>query len=355
MQTISLKSIKWTSVRAVFRQIADAQAISRADISEKTGLSLMTVGKVADALSTLGIVRQVKQQKNAAGRRSGMLSLNPDRGTLILDLSEYAFTMLHLRADLLTVKEYPFAFNRDFTFSENLSIFLKGAAEYLRDAFPPDHCLGIGVSLPFPYDEGSDRVLAGPQSSLAGISLGAALRNAFPGCRILIEEAVKSAATSNAYSIADADSSVILYCNIADRCVKGALLDAGRLLRGAHGAAGNFGSMALSSGRSLNSVIRADTTGENNADEIAKMLHNVILTVDPSSIVLDCELPCGTDVFTDLVKESLCTRYGYTADTLPDFVRVPCTYRHAHRGLAIRLREDDLYRTIFPEDSEILL
>lgn len=53
MNNISLRSIKYESIKAIFTSIADSEKISRAEISEKTGLSLVTIGKIADALSTL--------------------------------------------------------------------------------------------------------------------------------------------------------------------------------------------------------------------------------------------------------------------------------------------------------------
>ncbi|MBE6599562.1 MAG: hypothetical protein E7638_08985 [Ruminococcaceae bacterium] len=50
MKNISLQSIKWESVRSIFSIIAERDTVSRAEIAEGTGLSLVTVGKAADAL-----------------------------------------------------------------------------------------------------------------------------------------------------------------------------------------------------------------------------------------------------------------------------------------------------------------
>lgn len=349
MQEISLKSMKWENVKAIFRAIADADMISRADISDRTELSLMTVGKVADALLDLGIVRQVKQQKNVAGRRAGILSLNSERYAMILDLGDHAFSMIVLGADLRPVKQFTYMTNDDFTFAENLSLFLKDAAAYLIANIPPTACLGIGVSLPAPYEEQTDRILTDAHSPFSGIRIKEMIRSAFPDVPILIDDAVNAAAASNAYDIPQAENVLMLYCSIADKCVKGALWDTGRLVRGAHSHAGNYGHMMLSRGRTLNSAIRADNTNEDNAAEIAKLVHNIILTVDPHTIVLNSSLPGSADVFGDLVKEELCAQYGYTEGTLPHFSYGHAACRHAHRGLAIRLREDDLYRMIFGE------
>ena len=93
MQNISLKSIKWESIKAIFNSISAAEKISRADISAETGLSLMTVGKVADALLNMHIVSQAKASAGTAGRRAGMLSINSTPYAVILDLTSPNFHM----------------------------------------------------------------------------------------------------------------------------------------------------------------------------------------------------------------------------------------------------------------------
>ena len=60
MNNISLKSIKYESIKAIINSISEADRISRAEISEKTDLSLVTVGKIADALLERNVVTQIK-------------------------------------------------------------------------------------------------------------------------------------------------------------------------------------------------------------------------------------------------------------------------------------------------------
>ena len=99
MNNISLKSIKYESIKAIINAISEADRISRAEISEKTDLSLVTVGKIADALLERNVVTQVKEVRSQAGRRAGLLSINPERFALILDFTRYQFrcAILNLR------------------------------------------------------------------------------------------------------------------------------------------------------------------------------------------------------------------------------------------------------------------
>ena len=88
MERINLSSIKKESVRAIFHAITGKDQISRAEIAELTGLSLMTVGKVVDALLERHVIIQSKEIKNMAGRRAGLVSLNTDKFFMIIDLTD---------------------------------------------------------------------------------------------------------------------------------------------------------------------------------------------------------------------------------------------------------------------------
>ncbi len=353
MQSINQKSIRWESVKSIFNVIADAEKISRADIAEATGLSLMTVGKIADTLTELGIVRQSKESRNAAGRRAGILSLSPNYCALILDFTGAVLSFSVLTAGLHLHKEIPCSYNGSFTYEENIGLFLKEAQAYMA-SLDTCTCMGIGVVLPAPLDHRNGCACVDARSPLYGLPIAAKVRQAFPALPVYFETSVYAAAISNVLDVSEHADQVILYCFTADGCVQGAISQGGVILRGAHGVAGNFGRMALSRGRTLASAIRKENPIRDNAAEIAKMLHNVILTVDPDTVALESELPGSTNAFIDLLKEELCTQYGYTEDTLPLFKYSQCPYRHAHRGLALQIREAYLYREIIGEDIQYI-
>ena len=64
MEKYSLGSIKRDSIRRVFAVIEKEESVSRLAISKETGLSLMTVGKIADAFA------EKKLQALSAERRT---------------------------------------------------------------------------------------------------------------------------------------------------------------------------------------------------------------------------------------------------------------------------------------------
>ena len=124
MNNISLRSIKYESIKAIFTSIADSEKISRAEISEKTGLSLVTIGKIADALLDLDIISQVKEVRPQAGRRAGMLSVNENKFALILDFTSYEFRYAVLDLRLSMTEKSQYQYRNELTFEENLGCFL---------------------------------------------------------------------------------------------------------------------------------------------------------------------------------------------------------------------------------------
>ena len=112
MNNITLKSIKCESIKSIFSSIADAE------ISAKTDLSLVTVGKVADALLDMNIVCQVKEVKPQAGRRAGLLGVNPDKFAVILDITSYDFRVSVLDLRLHLVEKYIFNHKQEMLYED---------------------------------------------------------------------------------------------------------------------------------------------------------------------------------------------------------------------------------------------
>ena len=103
MEKYSLGSIKRDSIRRVFACIRKKSLISRLEISKEIGLSLMTVGKIADALADNNIIIQQKGTTGSVGRKASFISLNNDNFALVLDLSEEnnSFAVVNIGGEVL--------------------------------------------------------------------------------------------------------------------------------------------------------------------------------------------------------------------------------------------------------------
>ncbi len=340
MENISLRSIKLESIKSIFRSISSADSISRATVSEETGLSLMTVGKVADALLTLRVITQVKETKSSAGRRAGLLSVNPDNYAFILDLTSHRFTATVINMRLDVVEKYKYSYRPDASFADNLSIFLGECRIFLSRNFRLDKCIGCGVSVPGPYFEETDHVRCDTSDEWRDIAVGKMVRETLHPSLFCIDASYNAAAMSNISGIPDAREKMILYWFIGDDGICGTIVSRGEIVRGAHNAAGNFGQMIVARGVTLSEAIKPSATMQANAFELAKAIHNVMHAVDPDRIILECEMYRNDpDEFVDMVRSTLSENFAHTSETVPELTSSACKYRHSHRGLTIRLRE----------------
>lgn len=346
MQNISLKSIKWESVKSIFGVIAGTSSVSRAEISAATGLSLMTVGKVTDPLLSMGIILQTKETRAAAGRRAGLLRVNPAHYAVILDLTSQDFSMNVIDMNLDMVEKFTHAYNDDFFFEENLTLFLKDVHTYLSDRADTNACVGIGVSAPGAYSPLTDQVSGDRLLGLSSIPLAKTISERLPGLPLHIDAAVNAAAMSNVLQIENYREKQIHYWFVDAGYVCGAIVDRGEILRGAHNAAGNFGKMHIVRGRTLEAMLRLANTPDENASLVAGTIYNTLMFADPDHIVIECELYHHRDAFIDLLRTYLSDHYQLAEDAVSLIAGSECDYRHAHRGLAIQLREMWLARQI---------
>ena len=69
------------------------QPLSRADLSRKSGLQPSTVSLIVDELIASGWVLEGENSKSARGRRPTMLSLNPKRCVIAVDIHPSQVTL----------------------------------------------------------------------------------------------------------------------------------------------------------------------------------------------------------------------------------------------------------------------
>ena len=84
MEDFGLDRIRRESIKRIFSCIPADRHISRLEISEKTGLSLMTVGKITDALLEKGVVSYAKSEDGGVGRKAKHISLSDEKKLIVL-------------------------------------------------------------------------------------------------------------------------------------------------------------------------------------------------------------------------------------------------------------------------------
>ncbi|MBQ4137556.1 MAG: winged helix-turn-helix domain-containing protein [Clostridia bacterium] len=84
MEDFGLDKIRRESIKKIFSCIPADGNISRLEISEKTGLSLMTVGKITDYFLEKGVVKYAKSEDGGVGRKAKHISLSDEKNMIVL-------------------------------------------------------------------------------------------------------------------------------------------------------------------------------------------------------------------------------------------------------------------------------
>lgn len=338
MENINLSSIKRESVKAIYNSIASSNKISRAQISEQTGLSLMTVGKVVEALLNYNIIKQSKEVKTAAGRKAGLISTNSGNFCVIIDLTSVNFSMVIVNVRLEPVDQIKYNYNIEMFYENNLMLFLYNVKMFLEKNYNMDECIGYGVSLPGPYNAATDTMMASRIYDLMNLHIKEIITNVFETNSIYIESSVNVAAISNVTKIADYKNKTILYWFIGDY-IAGTVVVNGEIMHGSHNVAGDFGQTIVSYGKTLDAAIKDCAEMQNAAHELGKTLYNVIKIIDPDVIILEYEIFGKSPEFFEALKDALLNHYHLPASFMPEIISGGCNIRHSQRGLAMKLRE----------------
>ncbi len=351
MPNTCLKSIKYESIKSIFTSIADADKISRADISTQTNLSLVTVGKIADALLELNVVRQVKEAQAHAGRRAGILSVNEDKFALILDITSYDFriAVLSLRLDLK--ERSTFEYDKTKSYEENLRTFFLSASAMIHSNYRIENCFGVGIAVPGSYNALTDKISSNRIPELCAIPIRAAAEKLFPSVPLLIETHTNAAARSNLFHVEDYAEKNVLYWYVAADYVCGAYIVGDRLILGKNDRACDFGQLYARRGMKLEDLIASCTDAATCAETLSGVIYNVFKVLNPHTIIMEFELPFSCENIFGYIRALLQSRYGMEENDIPEFKMACCRFRNSHQGLTMGLRELWLDRIVFGTEN----
>lgn len=109
---------------ACYSAIGERVTLTRAELAQATGLSVMTAGKIADAMIECGILCEEKLPCAVAGRRPGKLRFSDSPAFLILGLYCRRFTAHVLSPGMQAREICTYDYNDVFPYDDNVLIFL---------------------------------------------------------------------------------------------------------------------------------------------------------------------------------------------------------------------------------------
>ena len=237
---------------AVYRALAAGESASRAALAQRTGLSVPTVASILHELTAIGAVRPDGLEDGTGGRPAQRVALEPDaRHVLAVDLSGRHARAL--RIDLLGLPRSDHAGPALRPgFEPALIAWLAGLLD--EAGAPP--VARIALAVPGVVDPADGHVDLAPALGWHDFGLAELLETAL-GRPTLLENDVNALALAELRYGVGAGADHVIYVAIGSGIGAGVVVH-GRLLRGAHAAAGEIGS-------SLTPMPARGAAGEENA------------------------------------------------------------------------------------------
>lgn len=337
MEKNILKSVKSESIKNIFNTVAANCFISRSEIAEATGLSLMTVGKVIDSMLKLEIVKQELEVKSNIGRRAGLISLNTMHYSIVIDLTEHAFNLSVIDLSLNLVDSMTYTYNKSIYYDDNLYLFLKSAAAYINNRRDKDKMIGIGITVPGIYNADEDKVVSSKVPELNTIPIRQTFEELLGQNITVIMKNVNAAAISGIDLIPDNTNRVIVYMYMGE-AIDGAVYSHGRFIKGAHSSECDFGRMILRYGEPLEKRIQSSRSDEEIVNELSSAVYNIVTILDPDAFIIESERPRESRFIETQIKTALIKDYGIQESSIPEFIACGSSFKHSARGLGSLMR-----------------
>ncbi|MBR4295461.1 MAG: ROK family protein [Clostridia bacterium] len=272
----SQANIKNENMKAIFSYIASSDGISRAEIAQKTSLSLMTVGKVADLLIERGLVTQAKPATGNAGRRAGMLEVSDKLFILCFDLSTPKFRASAINLRLCSFDSLTYQYNDTLFPEDNLIIFFRKASSFLMRHLAEKTLIGTGICVPGEYDEEKDTIIAPRMKELDGLKIADTMKKSIGFAPNKIMNNVTAAALSEFSCLPDDKKGSVISLSL-DGGVVGCFAIDGKIFP----RRSDFESIMCENGKTLGAVL----SSANSYDEDT-LCHLVVSSISPIISVL---------------------------------------------------------------------
>lgn len=216
------------------------QPLSRADLSRKSGLQPSTVSLIVDELIASGWVLEGENSKSARGRRPTMLSLNPQRCVIAVDIhpSQVTLAVIQIGGHI--------ASQRLLNLPDDPSQAIRSMTAALRKLIRANRELvfeGIGICLPGRTDISARQLIFAPNLHWPAVSLQPRIERA-TGLPVFMDNVANACALSEVWFRTSSDMRDFVVVAISEGIGTGIFIN-GAIARGQAGMAGEFGHVQI--------------------------------------------------------------------------------------------------------------
>jgi predicted NBD/HSP70 family sugar kinase len=245
MQPAALKTRSAPGAGAILQLIRSAEAVTRAELMQATGLSRSTMAQRLDQLMAHRLIFDAGGTASTGGRPPSSFAFNADAGMVLsagmgATHSRLGLTDLHGRVLAEEASELEIAQEPDVVMTWIEERFSKLIGESGRS---PEDLFAIGVGVPAPVEHATGTPVSPPiMPRWDGYPIGERLRAAF-GVPVLVDKDVNTMAWGE-HAIHWRDTPHMVYIKVGTGIGLGIVFD-GQIARGGDGAAGDIGHLAI--------------------------------------------------------------------------------------------------------------
>lgn len=239
------KFLKQFNQAGILDLIRVHKSISKAELSQITGLSPTATGVITSSLLELGYIHETGTGESKGGRRPVMLEMRPDSFFSVgIDLDVNYMNVILIDITGKTIYEKSM-FMSGFKKVANVVNTLEDCVQKVLCEFSigMDKLLGIGVSVPGMVDSETHEIVLAPNLGWNNVNIKPYL-NIFSQAPVFIEnEAMASAICENWVGSCQGVNNFV--CINVKSGIGAGIFTQGRLYRGANGSAGEVGHIVV--------------------------------------------------------------------------------------------------------------
>jgi glucokinase-like ROK family protein len=229
----------------VLKRIRETSRISRADLSEVTGLNKATVSNIVRELLTTHLIREVGLRSIGTGRPAVMLELDPNAGCIVGAEIGVDFIAV-IRTNFIA--EIEWRHREATTHSTSPQLIAQQLLSVIRRALGDaerNHqtVFGIAIGIPGLVDRTTGSVLFAPNLGWQTVNLASMLGEDLP-LPLYLDNEANMAALGELYFGAARGYKDVLYLSI-DAGLGGGIISNERIFTGGAGFAGEFGHISM--------------------------------------------------------------------------------------------------------------
>ena len=312
-------NLKPESVLEIFRAATSKNRISRAEIAKITGLSVVTVGKVVDALLSLKLLRQTTSLDAARGRKSRVLSASGSISIAVFNLTSVNYSLHICDLTQRTVDTFTYHYNPDYFADENLHFFFEQSAKYANEKVNIQKCCGCAILTPGDYDDYTDRILYPRNSRLCGLAIRSIFEEyAFGVMSPIIGDIRRFIADSIQETVSKGESVLCVFLD--RRQISSCYLRHGDSIEDTRFC--RFGNVEAGDGKTLEEHVCHGQNVDQALTALARTLYWTFSVVPIEKIVLTGNLYADANALTLLIQERVAAIHQNEDSRLPEITGI---------------------------------